>query len=168
MPSEAAWYFSRMRSASLILASCIALAGSSARADAVETPSLSCPRGAAPATGHGGPYCRLTVCTSTEECAGSHFWDEEPRTCTSGPIGLCVETRTGYALGGPFQFRAAVAECEEQADCPAGSTCELARRCVAPPLPRWLVITLSIAAAVLAILGALIVFWTRRRKPRAA
>lgn len=147
----------------LSLSAAIAMATSRVRADAVEAPPTSCPRGSEPMSSHGGPHCAPTVCVSTSACSPA----ETQRACTSA--GLCVETRTGYAMGGPFDFDAATSECATQVDCAPGSTCIVADRCVGPGSTVWITVVGGVCSALVGVIALVIAsFVLASRRKRAS
>jgi hypothetical protein len=133
-----------------VLTVSIALSSSLARADAVGPPPLSCPRGSEPRSDHGGARCAPTTCASTADCRPA----ETMATCA--PIGLCIETGTGYSRGGPFTFDVVTGACATQADCAGSARCELADRCAGPGGGFWIAVCGGVCAAVVALLGLLI------------
>lgn len=119
-----------------------------AAADIVEPAPTDCAPGAQGRTGRFGPYCEPTACGEGEgECptepycpiAGFPCNDPERWSCAEAPIGLCVRTdrRTDdhplRGTGEEFELRVAVGPCIDGA-CPAGGSCEVARRCVHTPV----------------------------------
>lgn len=145
------------RGRALVLGIVVSVVGAAlaprARADAVEPPPASCPRGSTPVSSHGGPHCAPTACTTMADCS-----PETMRSCE--PIGLCIEIRSGYAMGGPFTFDAVTGECTSPADCAGGSRCELASRCVDPGGSLWIAIGGGICAAFVALIGLVLAVFT--------
>jgi len=123
-------------------------------ADAVMPPPNSCPAGSTGVSSHGGPHCQPTTCESTAECT-------EGGTC--GTQGLCIETREGSSMGGPFTFEAAVDVCFDASDCNEDAECVVADRCVKHSGCYCDATTFSAAGLVLGPL-LLLTLATRRRK----
>lgn len=104
------------------------LAGS-ARADVVMPPPASCPPGSLPTSSHRGPQCYPTACQTSQQC--EHLSRTTIFECASA--GLCLSS-----LGRRDHADSA---CTGDADCSAGTRCEVQSRCIAvgqreaPPEP---------------------------------
>jgi len=111
----------------------VSLTASWASADAVAPALKTCPRGALPATDHGGPHCRPSTCETPEDCPRQS--DTYPRpearefTCKAG-LKLCVKNITAEGGWGTFDRDTAFGSCERDDDCEDGAKCLAAKRCV--------------------------------------
>ena len=106
----------------------VMLATSVASADVVFPPPDTCPPGAIPATGHAGPYCRATECTSVADCVAR----STPFVGACAPAGLCVREQLGFAgRGGRVPLRVTLGSCRSDADCSSGVACVRVDRCIA-------------------------------------
>ncbi len=108
-----------------------------AAADLVPGPPKACPAGGMPATGHGGPFCRLTECKTAQDCLDLAYSiypkpDLSQFRCVDD-VGVCVETRGGTSIRGPYTYEAVGGTCKTQADCKPSEPCRVARRCVYEP-----------------------------------
>lgn len=100
-----------------------------ARADAVEPPPASCPRGTTPASSHAGPICRPRAeCRDDAACGAGE-------RCT--PLSLCIEVRDCGGLrpaGDVCTLEHVVGECRSDGACAFGP-CVARSLCVAAPAP---------------------------------
>lgn len=93
-------------------------AAAPAFADVVPDPPMNCVDGSIGTTGHCGPYCVPTVCTTDADC-------DEGKVCKD--TDLCTEK---VDCGGGYTFTEVTAECAEA--CPSGSACTIQKVCVTP------------------------------------
>ncbi len=87
------------------------------RADVVGPDPESCPSGSSPSSCHGGPYCSLATCTTTDEC-------DEGETCQSAS--LCTTAIDCGGIGGPAETTNVLGACVEactQGTCTTHKVC---------------------------------------------
>lgn len=72
------------------------------RADVVGPDPESCPSGSNPSSCHGGPYCSLATCTTTDQC-------DEGETCQSAQ--LCTTAIDCGGIGGPSETTNVLGAC---------------------------------------------------------
>ena len=114
------WYLAGLAVAGILFAS---VTGS---ADVVPPPPDECPIGSDGDTCHGGPYCRLSVCTDDSNC----------REGTCQELEICVGSFLCPGRMGPgMTMQTSEGACTGGAECDSG-TCETVRVCAPTPEPE--------------------------------
>lgn len=104
-----------------ILLSLCLLSGllTSARADVVDFPPASCPRGSTPETCHGGPHCRVKLCQTDADC---------PKGKACKPVQACFGKIS--CMGRPLYTDASYPLTDiMKSACPSSGTCSDGQAC---------------------------------------